>query len=203
MDKTLRELNLEEDSFGLERARETIKKGPANNLDSNKPFAIGMYHFTMFIISYYSRVREKLKIDYDSFMIIQTAVSHSLYQLNKKKIGAKSYSELEKEWEKLILNKNEISKIVDDLSNTKNNFKLTISSVCLVTSLPKETVRRKVNELVKKNLLKISKKDGIILGTTYNKVFREFVPHTTMEVSKLLKNWEKTGILESILKLKM
>ena len=201
MDKTLRELNLDEDSFGLERARETIKKGPTNNLDTNKPFATGMYLFAMFIISYYSRVREKLKIDYDSFMIIQTTVSHSLYQLNKKKIEGKSYSELEKEWEKLIVNKNEISQIVDDYSNVKNNLKLTISSICLVTSLPKETVRRKVNELVKKNLLKTSKKDGIIFGTTYNKVFREFVPKTTMEVSKLIKSWEKTGILKSLLSL--
>ena len=89
MDRLVKKLNLSEDYFGSERVRETIKKGPANNLDSNKPFAIGMYHFTMFIISYYSRVREKLKIDYDSFMIIQTAVSHSLYQLNKKKLGPK------------------------------------------------------------------------------------------------------------------
>ena len=185
----------------IKSLRQKIRKGPFGELLSVKPFATGMYGFVMIMINYYARVREKLKIDYDSFMIIQTTVSHSLYQLNKKKIEGKSYSELEKEWEKLIVNKNEISQIVDDYSNVKNNLKLTISSICLVTSLPKETVRRKVNELVKKNLLKTSKKDGIILGTTYNKVFREFVPKTTMEVSKLIKSWEKTGILKSLLSL--
>ena len=181
------------------KARESLKKGPADTLLLNKPFAIGMYHFAMFVISYYARVREQLKIDYDSFMIVQTVVSHSLYQLNKKKVGIKSYSELEMEWEKLIINKNDISKIIENYSGPKNNLRLTFSSICLVTSLPKETVRRKVNELVKKNLLKISKKDGILLGAMYKKVFQEFVPQTTMEVSKLIKNWEKSGILKSLL----
>ena len=169
---------------------------------SSKPFAVGMYRFTMFMISYYSRVREKLKLDYDSFMIVQTVVSHSLYQLKKTKVGANSYQELEKEWGEII-NKNDISNIVEKLSNTKNNLKLTLSSICLVTTLPKETVSRKVNELITQNLLKTSKKEGILLGSAYKKVFQEFVPLTTHEVSKLLKNWEKTGILESILKLKM
>ena len=79
--------------------RQKIRKGPSSELLSIKPFSVGMYGFVMVMISYYSRVREKLKIDYDSFMIIQTVVSHSLYQLNKKKVGSKSYFELEKEWE--------------------------------------------------------------------------------------------------------
>ena len=85
----------------------------------------------------------------------------------------------------------------------KNNLKLTISSICLVTSLPKETVRRKVRELSKKNLLKISKKDGILLGSTYKKVFSEFTPQTTKEVSRLIKNWESNGVLKSILSFKI
>ena len=174
----------------IKSLRQKIRK-ESDQLLLHKPFAIGMYRFAMFVIRYYARVREKLKIDYDSFMIVQTVVSHSLYQLNKKKIGAKSYSELEMEWEKLI--------IIENYSGTKNNLRLTVSSICLVTSLPKETVRRKVNELIKKNLLKISKKDGILLGTMYKKVFQEFVPQTTMEVSKLIKNWEKSGILKSLL----
>ena len=183
-------------------ARASIRMGIDNALVSKKPFAIGMYRFAMFIIRYYARVRETVKIDYDSFMIVQTVVSHTLYLLNKKKIGSKSYSELEIEWEKLI-NKNDIVQIVDNYSNAKINLKLTISSICLVTLLPKETVRRKVNELAKKNLLKISKKEGVILGSMYKKVFREFVPQTTLELSKLIKNWEKTGILKSIISFKI
>jgi Glu-tRNA(Gln) amidotransferase subunit E-like FAD-binding protein len=178
------------------KLRESIKNSP-----SDKPFAIGMYRFAMFVIRYYSRVRENLKIDYDSFMIVQTVVTHSLYKLSKKKFGAKSYSELEIEWDKLIT-KDNISQIVENYPNTKNNLKLTISSICLVTLLPKETVRRKVNELTKKNLLKISKTDGVILGSMYKKIFQEFVPQTLLELSKLIKNWERTGILKSILSFK-
>ena len=80
---------------------------------------------------------------------------------------------------------------------------MTVSSICLVTLLPKETVRRKVNELSKKNLLNISKKNGILLGSQYPNVFREFTPQTTQEVSRLIKNWDKNGILKSILSLKL
>ena len=192
----------------IKSLRQKIRKGPSDQLLSIKPFATGMYGFVMVMISYYSRVREQLKIDYDSFMIIQTVVSNSLYQLNKKKVGSKSYYELEKEWEKLLVDKNETTTVIDNYSSwrlnqaeapEKNSLKLTISSICLVTSLPKETVRRKANELAKKNLLNISKKNGILLGSMYKKVFREFTPQTTKEVSKLIKNWEKTGILKSLL----
>ena len=187
--------------------RQKIRKGPTSQLLTIKPFAAGMYSFVMVMISYYSRVREKLKIDYDSFMIIQTVVSHSLYQLNKEQVGSQSYYELEKEWEKLInkdmLNATEV--VRENFGNgfSKNKFSLTISSICLVTSLPKETVRRKVNELAKNNLLNISKRNGILLGSQYSKVFREFTPETTKEVSKLIKNWEKSGILKSILSFKI
>ena len=186
--------------------RKKIRKGP-DQLLLQKPFALGMYRFAMFIIRYYSRVRNELKIDYDSFIILQTVVSHFLYQLNKKKVGAKSYSELEKEWEKLIINKDDISQIVECTINgivenypsTSNNLKLSISSICLVTSLPKETTRRKVNELNKKNLIKISKKEGIILGSQYKKVFQDYVPETVIDVSTLIKSWEKNGVLKSLL----
>ena len=206
------------DENNIKSLRQKIRKGPSDDLLSIKPFATGMYGFVMIMISYYARVREKLKIDYDSFMIIQTVVSHSLYQLNKKKFGSRSYFELEKEWEKLYENKNEATQmldsrdLVDNYSKSysnqsenfeKNNIKLTFSSICLVTFLPKETVRRKVNELVKKNLLNTSKKNGIFLGSMYKKVFREFTPQTTLEVSRLIKNWDKSGILKSILSFKL
>ena len=61
----------------INKARAKIKRGPADKLLLQKPFAAGMYRFSMFMIDYYARVRKNLKIDYDSFMIIQTVVSHS------------------------------------------------------------------------------------------------------------------------------
>ena len=69
----------------IDRVRQKLKDGATDTLLHQKPFAEGMYRFSMFMINYYARVREYLKIDYDSFMIIQTVVSNNLYQLNKKK----------------------------------------------------------------------------------------------------------------------
>ena len=183
----------------IDKVRQKIKSGVADRLIMQKPFAEGMYRFSMFMIDYYARVRENLKLDYDSFMIVQTVVSHSLYQLNKKKNLGISYTELEAEWDKAIGNANR--ELLDSVVSyrAQENSKLTISSICLITKLPKETVRRKTNELDKMNLLKVSKKDGIILGSNYRKVFQEFVPNTTLEVSKLLKSWDKSGVLKSLL----
>ena len=186
----------------INRGREAIKKGPVNSMLMQKPFAEGMYIFAMFIINYYSRVKSKLNIDYDSFIIIQTVVAHKLYQL-KKKTKSNSYEELETIWEKILHKYDDPLDIVsDDKIKVKANSKLSFSSICLVTKLPKETVRRKVSRLAKKNILKISKKEGILLGPMYKKIFQDLVPETTLEVSKLLKNWEKTGILKNLLNFK-
>ena len=195
---------MEKTIIDINKARQKLKKGPGGIFLTQKPFAPGMYRWLMFIISYYSRVKEALKIDYDSFMIIQTVVSHSLYHQNKKKSGSSSYEELEREWLE-ALTKNEKTLVAFDKrkSTTLNIFRLTISSVCLVMGLPKETVRRKINQLCKKNLLKISKKDGILIGVEYKKVFHEFVPQPTLEISRLLNNWEQTGALKSILNFKI
>ena len=45
------------------------------------------------------------------------------------------------------------------------------------------------------------KNSKIFLGPQYKKVFQEFVPETTLQVAKLLKQWEKTGILKNMLKI--
>ena len=193
----------------ISKVRQKLKRNAVDALLAQKPFAKGMYSFSMFMISYYSRVSRHLKLDYDSFMIVQTVVGHSLYLLNKKKPGSASYDELEMEWEKL-LNKDDLEEKVNMLQGkldnptiAKNKLRLTISSICLVTSLPKETVRRKVGELIKKNLLIMSKKNGILLGSAYKKVFSEFTPQTTKEVTTLIKRWNKYGILKSILNFKI
>ena len=184
----------------INKVRQKLKSESANALLMQKPFAQGMYRFSMFIINYYTRVRKNLNLDYDSFMIIQTVVSHNLYYLQKKKIG--TYQELASVWE-LAANKSDNP--LDLIENVKQDqsFKLTISSICLVLGLPKETVRRKINQLSKENLLKISNKNGITLGTKYKKVFQDFVPSTTLEVSKLMKFWDKSGVLKGLLNIKI
>ena len=186
-----------------DKARNKLKKGPEDTTLSQKPFADGLYRFSMFMIDYYSRARKEIKIDYDSFIIIQTTVSHSLYYLKKKEKRNFNYEDLEIEWDKLIKAKEQALEIAEYNTSKKPNFKLTMSSICLVTGLPKETVRRKTKELIKRNLLKISKTEGVILGSKYSNIFRAFVPETVLQLSKLLKDWEKIGAIKNILSFKI
>ena len=183
------------------RKKEISNKLKINSVDKllkQKPFSEGMYRFSMFVIDYYVRAKEQLGIDYESFMIVQVTVSHHLYSLNKKKSFPNgSYESIETEFSKLIELNNDIYEIFQ--YDLKNKNRLTISSICLVLGLPKETVRRKVSVLTKKNLLCVSKKNGVCLGHSYKKVFQTFVPKTVYEMSRLLKVWKKSGALNHLL----
>ena len=150
-------------------------------------FSQGLYHWVMFIISFYTRVRENLKIDFETFVILQVVVSHSLYQLNKS--GTKTFAELE----------DQISNITQ--KKLKNNSKLTFASIAEVLQLPRETVRRKVLILTKRNILLSNPSDGIKLGPNYKTIYKDFVSQTTLDISSLVKKWKKTGALETLLEL--
>ena len=150
-------------------------------------FSQGLYHWVMFILSYYTRVRENLKIDFETFVILQVVVSHSLYQLNKS--GAKTFAELE----------DQINKITQ--KKIKNNSKLTFASIAEVLQLPRETVRRKVLILSKRNILSSDTIDGVKLGPSYKAIYKEFVSQTTLDMSSLVKKWKKSGALETLLEL--
>ena len=181
------------------KIRNKLKKGSVNHLLKEKPFAIAMYRFSMFVIEYYLRVKDQIGIDYDSFMIMQVTVSHKLYVLNKKKSSSSgSYEDVELEFNQAIDAREEKLGFMQSYDE-RNKNKLTISSICLVLGLPKETTRRKISVLCKKNLLKITKNDGVTLGPAYKKVFQKFVPKTAYELSRLLKNWKRSGALDSIL----
>ena len=156
--------------------------------DRKEPiFSQGLYNWVMFVLSLYTRVRENLKIDYESFVILQVVVSHSLYQINKS--GNKTYSELEEQMTKIGQNK-----------KIKNN-KLTFASIADVLQLPRETVRRKVLSLKKNNILLFNNDTGIKLGPAYKTIYKEFVTQTTLDLSTLLKKWKKSGALENLLEL--
>ncbi len=148
-------------------------------------FSQGLYHWVMFILSLYTRVRENLKIDFESFVILQVVVSHSLYQINKT--GTKTFSELEDQMTKIGQSK-----------KIRNN-KLTFASIADVLNLPRETVRRKVLGLKKNNILLFSTDSGIKLGPAYKTIYKEFVKQTTLDLSTLLKKWKKSGALENLL----
>jgi len=161
-----------------EAAKEKGQKEPV--------FSQGLYHWVMFILSLYTRVRENLKIDFESFVILQVVVSHSLYQINKT--GTKTFSELEDQMTRITENK-----------KIRNN-KLTFASIADVLQLPRETVRRKVLSLGKKNILLDSTKNGIKLGHNYKTIYKEFVAQTTLDLGSLVRKWEKSGALELLLK---
>ena len=150
-------------------------------------FSQGLYHWVMFILSLYTRVRENLKIDFESYVILQVVVSHSLYQINKT--GTKTFSELEDQMTKIGQNK-----------KIRNN-KLTFASIADVLQLPRETVRRKVLGLSKRNILLGNTANGIKLGPAYKTIYKEFVTQTTLDLGTLIKKWKKTGALEHLLEI--
>ena len=163
-------------------------KKASREQDLKEPmFSQGLYHWVMFILSFYTRVRENLKIDFESFVILQVVVSHSLYQINKS--GNKTFSELEDQMTKITQNK------------TTKNSKLTFASISEVLQLPRETVRRKVIHLSKKNILTFNSANGIKLGPAYKTIYRDFVLQTTTDISVLIKKWKNSGALEKLLKL--
>ena len=161
----------------------------ANKLHTQEPpFSKGMYDWVMFVLNYYSRVKETLKIDFESFVILQVVVSHSLYSLNKE--GSKNYHELE----------NDI--VSFGQNNKRKNDKLNIASISDILQLPRETVRRKALKLEKKSILDLEGSNGIKLGSAYKTIYKEFVSQSTLDLSKLLKKWNKSGALNKFLEVK-
>ena len=166
-------------------------------------FGAGMYGFLMFMTDYYRRVRSELKMDFDSFMIVQIVVSHEVYIMQGE--TAKTYSEISGEFDRIskatdIDDTLLIFKAKELMSKIQKN-KLTVSSICQVSTLPKETVRRKVRALVARKVLTQNKSEGVLVGPGYKMIFEETVPKTVEEFSKLIKKWKATGMLEEILKL--
>ena len=64
-----------------------------------KIFGKGMYEFLMFMIEHYRRVKTDLKMDFDSFIIIQVVVSHEVYIMQSQ--TSKTYSEISDEFDKV------------------------------------------------------------------------------------------------------
>ena len=159
------------------------------NRATEKPiFSNGLYSWVMFVISFYSRVKEKLNIDFESFIILQVVVSHSLYEANKD--GNKSFNELEQHITNTIQN------------NIPHKNKLSFASIAEVLQIPRETVRRKVMYLKNKNILFVHNTNGIKLGAGYKEIYKDFVAQTTLDISSLIKKWKKSGALETLLNLK-
>ena len=86
-------------------------------------FSKGLYDWLMFLLAYYSRIRENLKIDFETFIILQVVVSHSLYHLNKD--GVKKFTEIQKNFDLM------------SMSNLSKINKLAFASIAEVLQLPR------------------------------------------------------------------
>ena len=153
--------------------------------DKAPPFSSGFYNWTMFLINFYGRVKNTLKIDFDSFMIMQIVVSDYLYNSNKE--SKKNYNEF----------KSSLKNYTEIFKGTR---KINIASIAEILDLPRETVRRKILNLSKLKLLDYSK-NGISIGPEYKTVFNEFVSETVNNMSQLVKKWESNGSLKELLEL--
>jgi len=154
--------------------------------DESPVFSSGLYSWMMFLVNYYTRVKNTLKIDFDSFMIMQLVVSDYLYNSNKE--GTKKYEEIQK----TLKNQTDLF--------FKSKRKINMASIADVLDLPRETVRRKILHLSKIKLLDYSK-SGISIGPEYKTVFNEFVSDTINNMHQLVKKWESDGSLKKLLEL--
>tara|TARA_B100001971_G_scaffold185140_1_gene184254 strand:+ start:246 stop:806 length:561 start_codon:yes stop_codon:yes gene_type:complete len=148
-------------------------------------FTRGVYYWLMFMIDNYLNVKRMLEIDYESFIILQTVISHFLHNMNREE---------DADWERMW-------ELVSDkkAKGILPESKLIASSISLVTGLPKETVRRKLLELRKKKIILLDKKEGLLLGEKFEIFHKKFTQNSILKVSEMLNKWEKIGTLEFIL----
>ena len=143
-----------------------------------------MYDWSLFLVNLFLRVKKDLKIDYDSFMIIHVVAGNYLYQWNKD--HSLSYDELSLRFEKII-------------SESSNINRITITSLSMVLDIPRETVKRKVLNLIKKQLLFENSDKSIIIGESYKDYFQNFVLKTTTDLSVLIRKWKKKNIIDGLI----
>ena len=112
-------------------------------------FSAGLYDWSIFLTNFYLRVKQVLKIDYESFMILQITLGYYLNTINKS--GSNSIDDLSFRFEEIINEK------------TKKNSRLSVTSISSALNLPRETVKRKIDSLIKKQLLAMNNNKSIIL----------------------------------------
>ena len=147
-----------------------------------------LYHLIMFRINQFTSSKSILNIDYESFMICSTIASHINYQNLKKK----KQLDWNESWA-MARNKSTEQMIKSE--------KLTIFALSNILIIPKESVRRKVNILTKKKILKFTTKSGVTFGENIE-VFRPFGKKEMISLSNFLKILKKNGALEQLLELK-
>jgi predicted HTH transcriptional regulator len=102
------------------------------------------YSWEMFLVTHFHHMKKLHFGDYDSYIIMQVINSHFIY--NKRKDYEKTN---QNSWIQLFDLAS--SKYRKQIMNEKN--KLTVSSISRVTSIPLETVRRKIQKLCQNKVI--------------------------------------------------
>ena len=153
-------------------------------ISSNQDYSSVGYYFLMFMVDYYKRVG-KLKLSFDEMMVLNTVASHLAYNLDSSQTLS-----------------------IDDVLNLKNEkiqkihhkSKLSILSIANILDQPKESIRRRVNKLIKLNLIiKDEKANGIMLTEKYREIAKKFGVVTLDKFVLLIQNMDKNNFLSEIL----
>lgn len=133
------------------------------------------YFIVSLHINHFLNVKKMVKHDYESHMILLTVYTHFLYQtINPGK--SLSWTEVFDETE------------TEDHKRLLKDKKLTIFAVAENLSMPQETVRRKLEKLIKKKLLEYSKSEGLSLGKKFNETIE---PLGKIDIEDCLKLYKK------------
>ena len=159
------------------------------NQELKKPittdFSAGLYDWSIFLTNFYLRVKQVLKIDYESFMILQITLGYYLNTINKS--GASSIDNLSFRFEEIINEK------------TKKNSRLSVTSISSALNLPRETVNRKIDSLMERKLLVMDTNKSIFLGPDFQKIFGSFALETTHDLGKLITRWNNKDYLNRLI----
>ena len=142
-----------------------------NNKNVDLEFGKAAYHVVMFLVEHFRIVREELKIDYESFIILQVINSHYLY--NKTKEGDITWSD---NWKNIESN---------EAKKTLRKKRLSILAISEILQLPQETTRRKIQKLIDMKILIKDSSSGII----YDENFVNFHKEYSTKFAKIVANF--------------
>lgn len=145
------------------------------------------YAWEMLIVEHYSTVKKVLKCDYSSYVILELVASHYIY--NKKKDDQHAN---ETSW-KALWKLQDDEEFKDIIYKTHNI--LTVSSISLITGMPHESVRRKVNALLDKKIL-VKKDGGLQLGKNFESYFKLLAAKEVKMLRSFITRIETNGGLD-------
>ena len=161
------------------------------NKSHSTKYANADYSWQTFLIDFYRRVKQYYKFDFDSFMIMIVTLSHVTHENYKDDPGIDgAYKDF-------------IKTFKDVAPGSLSKRKLGINAISNILEMPEETTRRKIEKLIKQGLLSKSKTDGIILSKNFIEKHLPFADQTAKNIGKLIRTFDKAGLLNAAKNFKM